>query len=93
MPDRQPFLATHVSGGEPTFDIVYANEDGDWFTDSGWPVFPYCVERLEAIPDPIPNGWMDHLAELAMKMHKPERRKSILDMIPKPIEAPIRRRV
>lgn len=88
-----PYIVTHVSGGKPTLDIAYVNEDGDWFTDSGWPVYPYHVEALHVDLLPIPEGWMDHLERLAMKMHRPEVRKPLASLIPKPIEAPIRRRV
>ena len=89
----EPYLAMHVCGGLPVYDIVYEDEDGQWSTINGWPVYPYRVVRFIQSIDPIPQGWMEHLEALAMKMHRPERRKPLSELIPKALEAPIRRRV
>ena len=70
-----PYLVAHVINAtceeraKIVFDVAYQDEDGDWATISGWPVYPFWTHELDLSQGPtaMPEGWLEHLADEAAK--------------------------
>ena len=91
----EPHLAAHIVRDQPVFDIVYQNEDWDWVTINGWEVWPFWVEPFRQSMPTMPEGWMQHLQELADKfaVTRPAPRAIDISALIKPKPFKMNRRV
>lgn len=99
----QPHLCAHVTdvvdGPEVNLEVAYQNPDGGWYTTDGWRIWPFWTQEisLDIIPA-IPDGWIEHLHEEAVKFAVGRRAPDMnlgallgLSIAP-PAQAPIVRR-
>jgi hypothetical protein len=87
--------ATSASRAEVEWVVVFRDLDDRWVDRDGNPLWPFHVQPITQALPLIPEGWIDHLHDLAGEFTPPPAKTQLLEVLglqPKPL-APIQRRL
>lgn len=63
--------ATDSLRAEVEWEVASEAADGRWFTNDGHEVWPFATFPIDQATPAIPEGWIEHLHELAQRMLPP----------------------
>ena len=63
--------AVSYDRAEVVLDVASESTDGAWWTTDGREVWPFWKQPIEFETPPIPEGWIEHLHDIARRVLPP----------------------
>lgn len=72
--------ATDAQRAEVEWEVAAQGIDGRWYTNDTREVWPFHIQPINDPTPPIPDGWIDHLHDIARQQFRPPSLSDILGL-------------